>query len=80
MNIEKVARNAPCTCGRGKKYKQCHGMQATQQSQAGGKWIAIAIGGVLLLGALGFLNALSDRNANDAVPTGVWSAEHGHFH
>ncbi|MGZ8408569.1 MAG: SEC-C metal-binding domain-containing protein, partial [Hyphomicrobium sp.] len=21
----KVARNAPCPCGSGKKYKQCHG-------------------------------------------------------
>jgi preprotein translocase subunit SecA len=23
----KVARNAPCPCGSGKKYKQCHGKQ-----------------------------------------------------
>ncbi|HNL25014.1 MAG TPA: SEC-C metal-binding domain-containing protein [Pseudomonadales bacterium] len=22
---EKVGRNAPCPCGSGKKYKQCHG-------------------------------------------------------
>jgi preprotein translocase subunit SecA len=25
---EKVARNAPCPCGSGKKYKKCHGMSA----------------------------------------------------
>jgi preprotein translocase subunit SecA len=24
----KVARNAPCPCGSGKKYKKCHGMSA----------------------------------------------------
>ena len=22
---EKISRNAPCTCGSGKKYKHCHG-------------------------------------------------------
>jgi preprotein translocase subunit SecA len=24
----RVARNAPCPCGSGKKYKHCHGQQA----------------------------------------------------
>jgi preprotein translocase subunit SecA len=24
----KVSRNAPCPCGSGKKYKNCHGTQA----------------------------------------------------
>ena len=79
MNIEKVGRNAPCPCGSGKKFKQCHGEQASQQNQAGGKWIAIVIGGVLLLGALGFIKALSQRDASDAPPK-VWSEEHQHYH
>ena len=25
---EKISRNAPCTCGSGKKYKHCHGKVA----------------------------------------------------
>ena len=25
FNIEKIGRNAPCTCGSGKKYKKCCG-------------------------------------------------------
>ena len=24
----KISRNAPCTCGSGKKYKHCHGKVA----------------------------------------------------
>ena len=85
MNVEKVGRNELCPCGSGKKYKQCHGDQTTQQRQSGGRWIAIVLGGILLMGALGFLNALSNRDAEDAAGTtrGVgqeWSAEHGHYH
>ena len=80
VNIAKVGRYAPCPCDSGKKYKQCHGAQAAQDNQASGKWIAIVIGGVLLLGALGFLNALSSRDASDAIPSGVWSEEHQHYH
>jgi len=29
---EKVARNAPCPCGSGKRYKQCHGRIETSQA------------------------------------------------
>lgn len=79
MKMEKVGRNAPCPCGSGKKYKQCHAGQDAQQSRSG-KWIAVVLGGVLLLGALGFLNALSNRNPEDATPRGVWSEEHQHYH
>ena len=27
-NVKKISRNAPCTCGSGKKYKHCHGKVA----------------------------------------------------
>ncbi|HMC08510.1 MAG TPA: preprotein translocase subunit SecA [Actinomycetota bacterium] len=27
VHVEKVARNAPCPCGSGKKYKKCHGAE-----------------------------------------------------
>ena len=29
---EKVARNAPCPCGSGERYKRCHGRIATDQA------------------------------------------------
>ena len=27
FSIETTGRNAPCPCGSGKKYKQCHGKE-----------------------------------------------------
>ncbi len=80
MKTEKVGRNAPCPCGSGKKFKQCHGEQSADRIESSGKWLAIVLGGVLLLGALGFLNALSNRDVDDARPNGVWSEEHQHYH
>ncbi len=32
---EKTPRNAPCPCGSGKKYKQCHGALLNQGSAPG---------------------------------------------
>jgi hypothetical protein len=26
--VKRVGRNDPCTCGSGRKYKKCHGLQA----------------------------------------------------
>jgi protein O-GlcNAc transferase len=34
MNIAAVARNAPCPCGSGKRYKDCHGMVARAADEA----------------------------------------------
>jgi uncharacterized protein YecA (UPF0149 family) len=79
MAKKTVGRNAPCHCGSGKKYKQCHGAHSGAQ-QKRGKWIAVAIGGALLLAALSFLNALSNQSPDDVQPGRVWSPEHGHYH
>lgn len=79
MKYPKAGRNAPCPCGSGRKYKNCHALQDT--GRRSGKWIAIALGGVLLAGALVFLNALVNRDPNQtAAPGRVWSEEHGHYH
>jgi hypothetical protein len=42
----------------------------------------IVLGGVLLVGALLFVNALRNRDASQAgpLPGQVWSEEHGHYH
>jgi hypothetical protein len=29
-SVPKVGRNEPCTCGSGKKYKRCHGMDGAR--------------------------------------------------
>ncbi len=71
-----VGRNDRCPCGSGKKYKQCHGTSASALTN-GQRWlyalVAIAIVGGLML-------AITSRSDEEALTTGVWSAEHGHYH
>jgi hypothetical protein len=80
MKYANVGRNAPCPCGSGRKYKTCHARQVAERRS--GKWIAIALGGVLLVGALVFINELVNRDPRQAGPPPgqVWSEEHGHYH
>ena len=74
-NVPRVGRNDPCPCGSGKKYKHCHEQQAngfTARQKIGLVIVAAAaIGGLVL--------AIANRS-DQAMPTGVWSAEHGHYH
>lgn len=75
----KVGRNAPCTCGSGKKYKQCHGKTDQERKH---RWsvyallipaIAIIVGGGELLLSL-------FRDPPEGSAGRVWSTEHGHWH
>ena len=73
--VPRAGRNDPCPCGSGKKYKLCHESRAngfTVWQKAGLALVAAAaIGGLVLV----FTN-----RSDQAMPTGVWSAEHGHYH
>jgi hypothetical protein len=71
-----VGRNDRCPCGSGKKYKQCHGRTATSLTN-GQRWL-VALVTLAFVGGLAFV--LSTRQEPDGRPTGVWSAEHGHYH
>jgi hypothetical protein len=71
----KIGRNAPCWCGSGRKFKQCHGAGGSRLSL--GMRLAIlaaagAIVAVLVFGLTGF--------DTESEPLGIWSAEHGHYH
>ena len=79
MKTTKTGRNEPCPCGSGKKYKQCCAGKTDAKSMLGSKWIAVALGGLILIAVLGFAASLSDRDSNTR-PRQVWSAEHGHYH
>jgi hypothetical protein len=74
-HVARVGRNDLCPCGSGKKYKHCHETQAngfTSWQKVGLMLVAAAaIGGLVL--------AFANRS-DQAMPTGVWSAEHGHYH
>jgi hypothetical protein len=74
--IPHVGRNEPCPCGSGKKFKHCHLRQAGKASP-GQRLLyfilaAVAAGGLYL--------AIASRAEPTGRTTGVWSAEHGHYH
>lgn len=74
----KPGRNEPCSCGSGKKYKNCHGKIEAEQK---GRWSTY---GMLLIGialVIGGGELLVSLFTNEAPTDGrVWSAEHGHWH
>jgi hypothetical protein len=79
----KVGRNDPCTCGSGKKFKQCCERARAQRQRRGD---SLARGVLLLLGPLGIafliaasVSALRDPSA-DGEARRVWSAAHNHWH
>src|SRR5688572_26470360 len=82
----KVARNAPCPCGSGKKSKQCCGSGEKTPQSTGSKLALLLLGAVILAGlVLSVMNFAEERgrHAGSAQEGGagrVWSAEHGHYH
>ena len=73
--VPRVGRNDPCPCGSGKKYKHCH------ESKADGltSWQKVDLVIVAVTAIAGLVLAISNRS-DEPRPTGVWSAEHGHYH
>jgi hypothetical protein len=65
-------RNAPCSCGSGKKYKKCCALKARKTTLGG--WAAMSVIGLMLL-AGAVVRRYSLRSA-------AWesSEEHGHWH
>jgi len=76
----KVGRNDRCSCGSGKKYKQCCGPKAQRldwKARVGLAALAAVVAGTVIYGVV-----TAVRHDGDAVvaPAGVWSPEHGHYH
>jgi uncharacterized integral membrane protein len=80
MKTAKTGRNELCPCGSGKKYKQCHEGKAAEKSRTVGKWTAMIVGGLMLVGALVFFSSGSTSDPGSAPAGKVWSQEHGHYH
>ncbi len=71
-----IERNAPCSCGSGKKYKRCCALKpAGVMSQTTILLLVVALIG----GALAIV-AMVNTDANSGPPAQVWSEEHGHYH
>jgi hypothetical protein len=74
----KTRRNEPCSCGSGRKFKNCcEGSGIVKRSKLGFLWLLLPLG--LAVGAVG---ALHDHANQEKVPAPerVWSEEHGHYH
>lgn len=79
--MEKVGRNAPCPCGSGKKYKNCHeqGGGFKKESNRNKVIVAVIIALFFIASAIGLI--INKRSSvTDAPPGKVWSEEHGHWH
>ena len=74
----KVGRNDPCTCGSGKKFKNCCEGKTSATSLHRVLMVALAI--AVLGGIAAGVIALRDASSVQAAPGRVWSPEHGHFH
>ncbi len=79
MKTAKTGRNDPCPCGSGKKYKQCCERKAAEKTTFLTKWIAVGVGILGLLVAVGIV-VFTDDPGQDAPSGRVWSTEHGHWH
>ncbi len=81
MKTAKTGRNDPCPCGSGKKYKQCCEGKAAEKTTFLTKWIAVIVGILVLLVAVGTVASFfTDDQSNNAPPGQVWSPDHGHWH
>lgn len=74
----KPGRNDLCSCGSGKKYKQCC---ATKTANARSSRVLIAVVAAAVLGGIA-AGVLRFRESSSATPGPglVWSPEHGHYH
>jgi hypothetical protein len=72
--MTKVGRNEACPCGSGKKYKQCC------ESKAGGSLVQSRVIMFLIAAAIVAAILAGFSNGRSSPGSGVWSAEHGHYH
>lgn len=79
MAAHAIGRNAPCTCGSGKKYKHCCALKKQKASMT--SVIAVSLIALMLLGgAVVMLMSLDDLGSEPSGPRRVWSEEHQHWH
>jgi hypothetical protein len=70
--MPRPGRNDRCSCGSGKKFKQCCASKKDRLSPA---LIAVLVAGAVL--AIVVIVSSARRSSNSGR---VWSPEHGHYH
>jgi len=74
----KVGRNDLCSCGSGKKFKKC--CEAKVGRSRGATLMAVLVGAILVGGVIAVVANFTTDVDHTAKSSGVWSAEHGHYH
>ncbi|MEX0662945.1 MAG: SEC-C metal-binding domain-containing protein [Balneolaceae bacterium] len=75
----KPNRNDPCSCGSGKKYKNC--CQNKDDSQMSSKIGIIAVAVAIVLGLIIVGMSISGGERSSECPPGTnWSSAHNHCH
>ena len=73
--MAKIGRNDPCSCGSGKKYKNCHGAESNRGGPS--RMMLVLIAAVILAAILA---VVSNGRSGGSSAGRVWSPEHGHYH
>ena len=76
--VVKLGRNDACSCGSGKKFKKC--CEEKQARSRSTMVMAVLVGVLVIGGIVSFALNFSADATHTARKTGVWSAEHGHYH
>jgi hypothetical protein len=76
-HAHKAGRNDACPCGSGKKFKKC--CELKEHNDRGSKLMLVVVGLMLVAGLVVGIRAFTS-DKHEARPSGVWSAEHGHYH
>ncbi|MEY4636828.1 MAG: motif [Acidobacteriota bacterium] len=74
----KAGRNDACPCGSGKKYKKCCELKAARSRS--NTTMLVIVGLLMAAGLVAGITSLTSGDSHSGQPSGVWSAEHGHYH
>jgi hypothetical protein len=69
-------RNEPCSCGSGKKYKQCCEGKARSLPPV----VRLLLVALAIAIAVAVVVTVMDHGQDAPGPGRVWSSEHGHYH
>ena len=78
VQVAKVGRNDPCSCGSGKKFKKC--CEAKQGRTRGATLMAVLVGVILVGGILAVVSNFTTDVTHAPKSSGVWDPVHGHYH
>jgi hypothetical protein len=80
MTTGKAGRNDACPCGSGKKFKKCCEPKQGSLRNRGNTALLVIVGLLMAAGVAAGISSFTSDRSHTGAPTGVWSAEHGHYH